>query len=200
MDFGSVGYTKADFARTLAGTLGYFLYLQGDAVGLLSFSQAVREYLPARHKPGHMRRLFFGMERSSDGKSTDLEHPLQRVGELVTKPGLMALISDFLVPLEPFEKRLSQLRARGHEVVIFQTLDPQETEFKFEKDMLFEDIESGVTQFIDPAAIRSGYLKKLRTHQAHLETITNKLGVKLVLARTDARLDHLLLQFLHERQ
>src|SRR5260221_7567277 len=72
MDFGSVDYTKTDFARTLAATLGYFLYLHGDAVGLLSFSQAVREYLPARHKPGHMRRLFLAMERPSDGKSTDL--------------------------------------------------------------------------------------------------------------------------------
>src|ERR1700710_1781917 len=51
MDFASQGYSKADFARTLAATLGYFLYLQGDAVGLLSFSQAVREYLPARNRP-----------------------------------------------------------------------------------------------------------------------------------------------------
>jgi uncharacterized protein (DUF58 family) len=200
MDFGSGGYNKADYARTLAATLGYFLYLQGDAVGLLSFSQAVREYLPARNRPGHMRRLFLAMERPSDGKSTDLEHPLQRIGELVTKPGLMVLISDFLVPLEPFERRLAQLRARGHEVVLFQTLDPQETEFKFDKDMLFEDIESGTTQFIDPASARSSYLKKLRDHQAQLEKITSKLGVKFVVTRIDGRMDHLLLEFIRERQ
>jgi uncharacterized protein (DUF58 family) len=200
MDFGSGGYSKADYARTLAATLGYFLHLQGDAVGLLSFSQTVREYLPARNRPGHMRRLFLAMERPSDGKSTDFEHPLQRIGELVTKPGLMVLISDFLVPLEPFERRLAQLRARGHEVVLFQTLDPQETEFKFDKDVLFEDIESGTTQFIDPASARNSYLKKLRDHQAQLQKTASKLGVKFVTTRIDGRMDHLLLEFIRERQ
>jgi len=200
MDFGSPGYSKVDFARTLAATLAYFLYLQGDAVGLLSFSQTVREYLPARHKRGHMRRIFLAMERPSDGQSTDLEHPLQRIGELVRKPGLLVLISDFLVPLEPFEQRLAQLRARGHELVLFQVLDPQETEFKFEKDMLFEDIESGKSHFIDPVTIRKSYLQKLRAHQTQLQSVANKLGIKFVTTRSDARLDHLLLQFLRERQ
>ncbi len=200
MDFGSSGYSKADFARTLAATLGYFLYLQGDAVGLLSFSQTVREYLPARHKRGHLRRLFLAMERPGDGQSTDLEHPLQRIGELVRKPGLLVLISDFLVPLEPFEKRLAQLRARGHELVLFNVLDKQETEFKFEKDMLFEDIESGKSHFVDPATIRKSYLERLRAHQVQLQSITSKLGVKLVITRSDSRLDHLLLEFLRERQ
>src|SRR3954470_6378770 len=36
MAFGSIRFTKAAYAATLAATLGYFLYLQGDAVGLLA--------------------------------------------------------------------------------------------------------------------------------------------------------------------
>src|ERR1035437_426980 len=44
MAFGSGGYTKADYANTLAATLAYFLSLQGDAVGLLTFDEAVRDY------------------------------------------------------------------------------------------------------------------------------------------------------------
>src|SRR5205809_7459733 len=34
MTFGSLNYTKAQYANTLAATLAYFLSLQGDAVGL----------------------------------------------------------------------------------------------------------------------------------------------------------------------
>src|SRR5947208_3812744 len=30
MDYGSLGYTKAQYAGTLAATLAYFLFLQGD--------------------------------------------------------------------------------------------------------------------------------------------------------------------------
>src|SRR6185503_20365537 len=37
MGFGSVGYTKAEYGRTLAATLAWFLHQQGDATGLLTF-------------------------------------------------------------------------------------------------------------------------------------------------------------------
>ena len=37
MDYGSLTYSKSDYARTLAATLAWFLHGQGDAVGLLSF-------------------------------------------------------------------------------------------------------------------------------------------------------------------
>src|SRR5271157_4444227 len=52
MTYGSLGYTKAQYAATLAATLTYFLYLQGDAVGLLTFDEELRDYLPARHRAG----------------------------------------------------------------------------------------------------------------------------------------------------
>src|SRR5450756_161072 len=45
MTYGSRGYSKAQYAATLAATLAYFLYLQGDAVGLLTFDEQIREYL-----------------------------------------------------------------------------------------------------------------------------------------------------------
>src|SRR3954451_5082994 len=57
MEFGTRGYTKSVYASTLAATFAYFLHLQGDAVGLLTFDEKVREYLPARHRPGHLRHL-----------------------------------------------------------------------------------------------------------------------------------------------
>ncbi len=48
MGYGSGAYTKSDYANTLAATLAYFLSKQGDAVGLLTFDEKVRDYLPAR--------------------------------------------------------------------------------------------------------------------------------------------------------
>src|SRR5881628_2129498 len=50
MAFGSLGYAKSQYAATLAATLAYFLYLQGDAVGLLTFDEQIRAYLPARDR------------------------------------------------------------------------------------------------------------------------------------------------------
>ena len=63
MDYGTRGHTKAVYAATLAATLGYFLHQQGDAVGLMSFDEEVREFLPARNRPGQLRQLMIALER-----------------------------------------------------------------------------------------------------------------------------------------
>src|SRR5215204_5286153 len=91
MTFGSTGYTKAEYANTLAATLAYFLHQQGDAIGLLTFDEQIREYLPARHRPGHLRHLMLALEKPAGGAATDLAAPLRRVAELVRKRGLIVL-------------------------------------------------------------------------------------------------------------
>ena len=133
MTFGSLDWTKADYAHTLAATLAYFLFQQGDAVGLLSFDENIRDYLPARNRPGHLRQLMLSLEKPAAGKSTDLSKPLRRIVELVNKRGLMVLVSDLLTPLDELERQLGRLTATGHEVVVFRVLDPQEVEFRFQR-------------------------------------------------------------------
>src|SRR5256884_850839 len=106
MTYGSLGYTKAQYAATLAATLAYFLYLQGDAVGLLTFDEQIREYLPARHRTGHLRHLMLALEQPTVGRATDLASPLKRIVEVVRKRGLIILISDFLAPIERLAPQL----------------------------------------------------------------------------------------------
>src|SRR6266436_6968781 len=103
MGYGSLPYTKAQYANTLAGTLAYFLYLQGDAVGLLTFDEQIRDYLPARHRAGHLRHLMLALEKPAGGAATDLASPLKRILEIVRKRGLLVLLSDFLVPIQRLE-------------------------------------------------------------------------------------------------
>src|SRR5215469_9751827 len=71
MTYGSVGYTKAQYAATLAATLAYFLHLQGDAVGLLTFDEHVRDYLPARHRLTHLRQLMMSLEKPAAARATN---------------------------------------------------------------------------------------------------------------------------------
>src|SRR5258706_12642993 len=67
MEFGSLGYTKAQYGATLAATLAYFLYLQGDAVGLMTFDERLREYLAARNRSGHLRQLMLALAKPPGG-------------------------------------------------------------------------------------------------------------------------------------
>lgn len=200
MTYGSTGYTKAQYANTLAATLAYFLYLQGDAVGLLTFDERIREYLPARHRTGHLRHLMLALEQPPGGSKTDLSAPLQRIVELVSKRGLMVLISDFLAPLENLEKNLVGLGAWGHEVLLFHLNDPAEMTFDFSRAAMFQDLETGRDLFIDPATARREYLGQLEKHTAKVRAICQKLGMSYCALSTDRPLELALFDFLRERR
>lgn len=199
MDYGTRGYTKAAYAGTLAATLAYFLHLQGDAVGLLTFDEVVRDYLPARHRAGHLRQLMHTLEKSPGGRSTDLAAPLERITTLIRKRGLVAFISDFLAPLDRLERNLLALTACGHEVNVFQVLDPAELNLGLERPVMVEDLESARTLYIDPAAARADYVRKLQEHCTTLRAMCRKLGISYHLLSTGQPLEIALFEFLQER-
>jgi len=199
MDYGSLGYTKAQYASTLAATLAYFLYFQGDAVGLLTFDEQLREYLQARHRTGHLRQLMLALEKPGAGAKTDVCAPLKRIVEIVRKRGLVVLISDFLAPQENLDQNLSALAACGHEIVVFQILDPAELSFNFKQPAMFQDVESGRILFIDPGAARTEYIRKLEAHRAGLRATCQRLGILWHELSTDRPLQLTLFDFLRER-
>lgn len=200
MEYGSLGHTKADYANTLAATLARFLHQQGDAVGLLTFDRGIRDYLPARHRLGHLRRMMLHLEEAAGGESTDLAAPLQRIVSLVRKRSLMIMISDLLAPIEHFEKNLAPLAACGHEVIVLQVLDPAELAFPFEQPVLFQDAESKREQFVDPVTARTGYVQRLREHQEAVRRSCQRLGVGWRVFSTDRPLELAIFDFLAERR
>lgn len=176
MAYGSNGYTKAQYAATLAATLAYFLYLQGDAVGLLTFDRDIVDFLPARHRTGHLRQLMLTLEKPASGLGTDLAPPLKRIVEIVRKRGMVVVISDFLAPIERLEQDLIALTASGHELVVFQVLDPEEVNFDFTSNSIFEDLETGKDFFLEPATIQKDYRARLESHCSRLREVCERLG------------------------
>lgn len=199
MTFGSQGYTKAEYANTLAATLAYFLNQQGDAVGLMTFDEKIRDYIPARHRHGHLRQLMHTLEKPAGGAATDIGSPLKRIAELVHKRGLMVLMSDMLAPLETLEENLALLSASGHEVMLFHLLDPAELNFDFDKSAQFIDLETGKDIFIDPEAAREQYVKNFNAHNEAVELACRKSGIGYHRLLTDRQLEMTLFDFLRER-
>jgi uncharacterized protein (DUF58 family) len=199
MGYRSLAWSKSDYARTFAATLAWFLHEQGDAVGLFSFDERVRDYLPARHRRGHLRQLMLALEREPEGRATNLTEPLRRVAELARKRALIVLISDLLAPADELERHLARLTAAGHELVVFQVLDPNEIAFNFQNATLFQDAESQRDVYIDPAAARATYQRRLREHGEGVEAICRKLGFAFHRVLTDRPLDLALLDFLRSR-
>lgn len=200
MQFGTLGYTKADYARTLAATLAYFLNLQRDAVGLMAFSSGVDEFLPARFRSGWFRRLVSLLQKEGPGKETRLADVLDRAAAQLRQRGFIVLISDMLADLSPLSQGLSYLRAAGQEVAVFQVLDPAEVTFQFRSAAMFEDLESGTELYIDPQLARASYLEKFQAHQSRLAECCRPLGVEFTTLTTDQPLERALFEFLQQRQ
>jgi len=199
MGYGSLKYTKVEYARTAAATLAYFLSTQRDAVGLVTFDEGINEYLPARYRPGHLRRLMLCLERSVGGKSTDLSAPLEQVAAAVRRRGMVVLISDLLARTELLRTHLGYLRSQGHEVVLLRVLDPAELDFKFDKAATFVDMESGRDLYIDPATARAQYVRNFSQHAAEVERTCRELGISYHVLSTSQPLELALFDFLQSR-
>lgn len=199
MGYGSLGYTKSDYARTIAATIAYYLSRQRDAVGLLTFEDRITEFLPARHRPGHLRRMMAILDRESVGNSTDLAASLEEVAASIRKRGLIILVSDLLAPADTLRTRLGYLRSRGHDVIVLRVLDPAEVSFSFETPAMFRDVESGREIYIDPNTARASYLRKFAEHKAQVEKACADLGIDHDLVTTDRPLDVVLFDLIKSR-
>ena len=200
MAFGTLPHTKADYTKTLAATLGYFLHTQRDAVGLVLVDEQIDAFIPARHRTGQFRRIVHELERPPAGRGTHINDALEQIAQRVHKRGLIVLLSDFLAPLDDLSTRLTYLGARGHDVVVFQVLDPAELSFDFDEPTLFRDMESGQEVFVDPAQTRAEYQEKLGEHLQSLDAIALERGVALHRVTTDTPLELPLREFLDSRQ
>ena len=200
MGYGSGPFTKSDYARTAAATLAYFLNTQRDAVGLVTFEDRVVEFLPPRHRPGHLRRLMAILDREPMGRATDLAGPLEEVAATLKKRGLVVLISDLLAPIDALRTRLGYLRARGHDVIVLRVLDPAELTFEFETPAMFHDLESGREIYVDPGSARAEYLRRFEEHAAGIAKACADLGIEYASVATDRPLEFVLFDFLKARE
>jgi uncharacterized protein (DUF58 family) len=199
MGYGSLAWTKVEYARTVAATLAYFLSTQRDAVGLVTFDERIADYVPARYRPGHLHRLMVALERAVAGTSTDLAAPLEQVAAAVRKRGLIVLISDLLAPVDRLRQQLGYLRSQGHEVVLIRVLDPAELDFGFDKAVTFVDLESGRDLYVDPAAARSEYRRNFATHAGEVAETCRTLGIDLHQLATSRPPELALFDFLRSR-
>ena len=151
---GSMAYrrtsvSKLEYATYLGAALAYLVGQQRDAAGVLAFDTQTRTFLPPSTRPGQIREVLLALEGLRASGDTDPTRALDAVGEVCDKRSLVVMFSDLLdsesVAGAPgvLSERLRQLRARGHDVVLFHVLDPDEVNLPFEELIHFEGMEPG---------------------------------------------------------
>ena len=200
MGYGSIDYTKIQYARTLAATLAYFLTRQRDCVGMLTFDEEIGDFISAKNRVGHFHQLMVCLSKPLRGRGTDIQAPLSQIASLVHRRGLIVLISDLLTPAESLRTNLAYLRSRGHEVVILRVLDPSELEFQLTSPSMVVDMESSREIYLDPDAARKQYKEQFTEHQSQVQTVCDSLGIDLYQMVTDGPLEDALFHVLDAQQ
>lgn len=177
---------KKQYAAYLAAALSYLLLRQNDAVGLLTFDQAPLASVPARS----LRRQLFQVLKVLDdlpaGRGTDLGTVLHQVAERVPRRGLVILLSDLMDDPARIIDGLKHFRHRGHEVIVFQILDPREVDLDYRGEVEFEALEEpGRRVRLEPAHLRDAYRVRFEAWREELRRECRRQRVDLVEITTD---------------
>jgi len=192
--------SKLDYAKFLAASLAYLLNRQQDAVGLVAFDQHVHTQVPARSRTGHMRTIFGQLSLLEAGGETRLAESLHELAEILTRRGIVVLISDFYDQSERLQSAFQHLRFRGHDLMAFHVLDKNEVEFDFNDPiLLLEDSETNEQMPVLPDVVMNGYRARLREHLDEMRRCAAANRVDYELITTDQPLDHALFSFLSRR-
>ncbi len=163
MGFGLSTVTKLRYAQMAAACLGYMMLHQSDAVGLATLGAGLETYIPPRSRANHFQVILEALERTTPGGDASLARQLHDLARRIKRRGMLLVFSDCLDDLDALLNALHHLRVRGHEVLLFHTMAPEELSLNFNRWTRFEDLEiAGRRLDLDAPAIRQQYLAKVR--------------------------------------
>jgi uncharacterized protein (DUF58 family) len=160
---GSDGWgSKLEVACTLAAALSYLMLGQNDAVGLLTINEGDDgpTFVRPSQKPSQFGQMLHHLQDLKASGGPRLADLMGHVVRLIHRRSIVLFFSDLLEPAESITAAFQQLRFEGHECLIFQILDRDETEFPFHQGTVFQDLESGQRRNVNPSAVRERYLER----------------------------------------
>lgn len=199
MAYGERGITKLEYGACLAASLAYLMNRQRDGVGLTAFDEGIVTMLPASARSGHLRALLLTLDRLRPARQTNVSKPLHKLADLLSKRGMVVLISDLLDEPERVIRGLKHFRFRGTDVIVFHVLDPDELEFPFDRATRFEDLETSEEVMAVPAVVRQHYLKAMGDFVERYKRELGSAGIDYKLVSTDRPLEFALLEYLSTR-
>lgn len=200
MGFGSLNWTKFDYARWCAAALAHLVLTKRDTAGLVLFDEGMRTKVPPANGTPQEVAILTALEKARPGGPTAVGTVLQGLVPRLRHRGITAIFSDFFDDPDAILEGVRRLVHQGHEPILFQVTDPLETSFDLEKLVKLQGLEQTGDLKIDPKAIREAYLEEIRAHRDQLASRTRALSVDFVDVSTSDPLDAVLSAYLAHRQ
>lgn len=201
MGYSTQSVSKLQYAKFLAAALAYMASRQHDPVGLIVFDERLRQYRPPTSRAGSLQGLIHAIDAVEPGNGTDLIGCFSSFREHMTRRGLVAVISDLYCDPEAMSRAVQPLAYHGHDIMIFQVLDPHEIKPDWRgESVMLEDIETQQAINVAPDYLADQYRKRLDAHLSSLRKAAAGVGAHQLLVTTDEPLDSALRRYLVFRQ
>ncbi|MFQ5677289.1 MAG: DUF58 domain-containing protein, partial [bacterium] len=200
MGYRSNGISKLQYASYLAGALAYLIMKQRDSVGLVTFDEKIRRYLPPRSVSTYLNQILTELDNTKSSAKTNISTALHLMADRIKRRGLIILFSDLLDDPQKVSSGLRHFRHKKHEVIVFQTLDPLELSFEFTQDAVFKDLESGEEINTQPWHIRVEYQKQVQDFIHTYKKFCREHQIDFVTLNTKEDYDRALFEYLLKRK
>lgn len=192
---------KREYASWLAAALAYLLLRQNDAVGLVTFDEKPLVRVPVRSVRRQLMQVLKVLQELPAGRGTRLGPVLHRVAERAHRRGLVLLLSDLMDDPEEVLSGLKHFRHRGHEVIVFQVLDPREIDLGFRHESEFVALEEPERRVLtEPAHIRAAYRERFDAWRRRLRRECRRQLIDLVELTTESPVERALGAYLQKRR
>lgn len=200
MAYGSQQVNKLDYARYLAASIAYLSNGQRDSVGIVTFADEVKQYVPPSARHGQFMRVLHAIESAKPETRTDFEKPFLHCMNFLHRRGILVVISDFYAEPDLVVKTMEPLRSHGDELILFHILDPQEIQPSVKDPVVLIDMETNDEVEVSPDYLRNEYRQKIDAHVAALKDRARRSGIDYFMLDTSKPLDAALRDYLLIRQ
>jgi uncharacterized protein (DUF58 family) len=187
LDFGTVGWRKADLAATVASAVAGLAVLGGDRIGAVVATADGPRIIPIRGGRRHLVGLVGSMARAPLGGAVDLGRAIDGLRSAMRRRGLAIVVSDFIGPVETWRPALARI-ARRSEVIAVEVVDPRELRLPDVGLLVIEDPESGRQRTIDTSdeRFRARVADEADRRSAARWSAIRRSGATHLRLRTDA--------------
>ena len=192
--------TVRETAALVCGCFAFAAARNNDKAGLVTFTDRIERYVPAKKGRRHVLRLIReAYAQEHEGRGTDLAQALDYAGRIQRRRSVMIVISDFFAPLA--EKQLRVL-AKRHDVIAVRIRDPHSERLPDAGLLRLRDPETGIEALVDSSSkrVRAEFERRVADDRARFESVCKRASVDLMDVGTRGSVADPIVRFFRMRE
>jgi uncharacterized protein (DUF58 family) len=177
--------SKLEVAKRMAAAVGYLGLANSERAQVMAASEGLALVSEPTRGRNALPKLLRDLDRVEVKAGTDLARAIEQAIHLAPRPGMLAILSDFM-DAGPFDAAITHAAAAGHDVALVQVLSRDEVEPHWDGDYALVDAEtSALVEVTMDAGALEAYLARLNQLVLGLRALAKRVQGTYVRVITD---------------